>query len=93
MFTRYFIQDGLIVKKSSKAPADNKDAAGLFSLDKLFKKLLARYHVAFEDDCCTGLASPNGTDVTDLPIRYNKTAAKLQYYEPTTKTWTNLTTF
>lgn len=93
MITRYFIQDGLIVKKSSTAPAANQDAAGLFSLDKWFKKLLTRYHVAFEDDCCTGLVSPNGTDVTDLPIRYNQTAAKLQFYNPSTKLWVNLTTF
>lgn len=87
MVARYFIQEGLIVKKQN---SNDKDYAGLFSLDKLFKKLLSRYHVAFEDDCCTANAAPNGTDVTNLPIRYNSTAAHVQYYNPTTKLWTNV---
>lgn len=93
MRTEVYIQDGLIVKKSSNAPTDNKDAAGLFSLSKWFKKMLTRLHIAYADDCCTPNASPNGTDLTNLSIRYNQTATKLQYYNPTTKLWVNLTTF
>lgn len=76
MVTRYFIQDGLIVKKST---TDDKDAAGLFSLDKWLKKLLSRYGVAFSDSCCT-------QDPTIRPTRYNKTAAHLQYLD-TDGTW------
>lgn len=59
---------------------------GLFHLEKFFKRASDRFHVPYVDDCCTA-------DVTNLPIRYNRTAGKLQYYNPDNDTWTNLTTF
>lgn len=82
MQTRYYIQSGLIVKKTNT----QEDIYGLFSLDKFFKKLLSRYAVPYVDGCCTN-------DPTNLPIRYNRTAAKLQYFSDVTLTWVNLTTF
>lgn len=71
MVARYFIQEGLIVKKQNTV---DKDYAGLFSLDKWLKKLLTRYGVAFSDSCCT-------QDPLNRPVRYNKTAAHLQYLD------------
>lgn len=83
MRNSFFIQKGLIF--SQKNTTDN-DTKGLFSLDVWFKRMLTRYNLGYIDTCCTA-------DRTNLPIRYNKTAAKLQYFDDITKTWTNLTTF
>lgn len=80
MVTRFFIQEGLIIKKTSNAPADNQDAAGLFSLDKWFKKLLSRYGIAFNDKCCTN-------DPINQPVRFNTTAGHLEYFQTSTDTW------
>jgi hypothetical protein len=71
MVVRYFIQEGLIVKKQN---TNDKDYAGLFSLDKLFKKLLSRWNVAFSDKCCD-------QDSTVRPVRYNKISAHLEYLD------------
>lgn len=83
MVTRFFIQDGLIVKKSSNALAANQDAAGLFSLDKWFKKMLARYKTAFVDTCCV-------EDPTNQPVRFNTTSGHLEYFHTTNNTWTTV---
>lgn len=83
MRTNYYIQDGLIVKKSTN---NDKDASGLFSLTKFFKKMLSRYHVAYNDDCCDTTA-----DLTNLSVRFNQTTGHIQYYNPTNNTWTNAT--
>lgn len=48
--------------------------------------MATRFNMPFVDTCCT-------SDPTNLPIRYNQTAAKLQYFNPTTQLWVNLTTF
>lgn len=76
MVARYYIQEGLIVKKQN---SNDKDYAGLFSLDKLFKKLLSRWGVAFSDHCCT-------QDPFNRPVRYNKTSVHLEYLD-TDNTW------
>lgn len=77
MVARYYIQEGLIVKKQN---SNDKDYAGLFSLDKWFKKLLGRYKINFVDDCCEAPET--------YPVRYNPITPGLEYYDPSTKTWT-----
>lgn len=79
--TQYYIQEGQVVKFTKDTKPN-----GLFNLNKFFKKLADWFHIAYVDNCCTA-------DETSLPIRYNKTAGKLQYYNDTNDTWTNLTTF
>jgi len=83
MRTSYYIQDGLIVKKNTNT---DKDAAGLFSLTKWFKKMLDRFHIAFNDDCCDATVDP-----TNSPVRFNQTTGHIQYYNYSNNTWTNAT--
>lgn len=80
MRTDFYIQSGQVITSYTNTPA------GLFSLTKFFKKMLIRFNIAYLDTCCTA-------DETFLPMRYNKTSAKLQYFDDVTKVWINLTTF
>lgn len=79
--TQFYIQKGQIITATKDKPAN-----GLFNLNKLFKKFADWFHVPWVDDCCDA-------DTTNLPVRYNHDTSKIQYYNPTTKVWTNLTTF
>lgn len=83
MRTSYFIQEGQIVRKN-----DGKDHKydGLFSLTKWLKKVLSQLNVAYTDDCCD--ADPNSA-----PIRFNPTTSKIQRYNATNDTWTDISTF
>lgn len=47
---------------------------------KWLKKMLKALHVPFVEDCCKA-------DETMLPVKYDKVAGTLKYYNPTTKTW------
>lgn len=76
MRTNYYIQDGLIVKKSNKT----EDIYGLFSLSKWLKKMFTRFGVAFNDTCCVN-------DPLNQPVRYNTTSGHLEYLNTTTDTW------
>lgn len=68
--TKYFIQQGLIVKKYND---NDKDVPGLFDLDKWFKKELTRYNVAYYDACCD-----EGSDY--LPARFNILTDVVEYF-------------
>lgn len=80
MRASYFLPAGFIKRKFDKK---DHESDGLFSLDKLFKKMFTRYKVAHEDDCCP---LPT-TSLTDLPVRFNAVANQLQRYNPVTDTW------
>lgn len=80
MRTRYFIQEGFIVKKYDKS---DKDVPSLFSLDKWFKKMLDRFHVAYTDDCC----EEDGF----YPLRYNAAEGRVEQYNGTA--WVDYTSF
>jgi hypothetical protein len=80
MKTEYFLQSGQVITYTKDAKPN-----GLFSLTKWFKKMLLRYHVAFNDDCCDTTVDP-----TNSPIRYNQTTSHVQYYNYTNNTWTNV---
>lgn len=77
MYTEYQIPEGIVVKYTKDSRPN-----GLFSLNKLFKKLALRYNVPFVDTCCT-------IDPTNLPVRFNKTAGHVQYFDNITLVWTN----
>lgn len=83
MRPEYFLPAGLVKKFFDRK---DHESDGLFSLSKLFKKLLTRFHVSFEDDCCdTDVAAD---ERTSLPVRYNAVEGQLEYYNPDTDTWT-----
>lgn len=80
MRPNYYIPSGLVSKKFDRK-ADH--GQGLFSIDRWLKKLLLRLKVAFVDDCCPLPAA----DQTDLPVRFNKVANRLERYNPDTDLW------
>jgi hypothetical protein len=80
MRTNYYIQQGQVITNTNDNPPN-----GLFSLTTFFKKMLSRFHVAFNDDCCDATADP-----TNAPVRFNATAGHLQYYNYSNNTWTNV---
>lgn len=75
MAKEYYLQDGQVIKQNRQ-----DRTFGLFSLNKLFKKLAKAYNMAFIDDCCT-------PDLTNLPVRFNQTLNRLERYQPATDTW------
>jgi hypothetical protein len=80
MRTSYFLQEGQVIRKS-----DRKDGKsdGLFSIDKLIKKLLTAFHVAHFDDCCE-------VDPNSAPVRFNTETSKLQRFNTSTKAWVDI---
>lgn len=80
----YFIPAGFIKKRFDRNP-QNDEADGLFSLSKFLKKMLDRYKIAYEDDCCN-VDTPTD-ERTALPVRYNGVEAQLEFYNPETDAW------
>lgn len=77
--TKYWITKGLI-----KSPKANKDSfVGLQSIDAIFKDLLGIFKVTSVDKCCVA-------DPLNRPVRYNMTAATLQYLDDDNTTWVNV---
>lgn len=60
---------------------DSEDfVKGQLDFDKLFLRIAQRYHVTTANTCCP-------IDPTALPVKYNKTLGKLQYFDNITKVW------
>lgn len=77
MRTEFYIQQGQVIKYTTDNPPNS-----LFSLNKFVKRMLTRYNVPYVDTCCT-------IDPTNLPVRFNKTAGHIQYFDNVTQVWTN----
>lgn len=77
-FPEYYIQQGQVIRHTKDNPPN-----GLFSLNKFIKQMFTRYNVPFQDECCTA-------DPVNQTVRYDSTAGHLQYFNTTTKVWTNV---
>lgn len=58
------------------------NAPGWLLLD-IFKRILGFLNIAFADPCCT-------IDPVNLPVKYNKTEAKVEFYDNISKSWESL---
>lgn len=90
MATKYYIRAGFVESNQPPKAGGNVTGPnaplsnGRFDLHYWLKRELASLSVSAVDACCT-------PDPTNLPMRYNQTAGKLQYLNA--GIWTNLTTF
>lgn len=81
----YYIQEGQLFTYNDKT---TKKKFGLFSINKLIKRLLKAYNVPFIDDCCTpAVTGEPFADTTSLPVRYNADEDQLERYDPDTDSW------
>lgn len=78
MYPEFYIQEGQVIRHTNDAKPN-----GLFSLNKLFKKLAARYNVPIQDVCCAA-------DPLNQSVRYNTTSSHLEYFNTTTQVWTTV---
>lgn len=63
---------------------DVKDfVKGQLDFDKLFLKMANRYNIPNANKCCP-------INPENLPVRYNKTEAQMEYFDDETLTWTVL---
>lgn len=71
-----------IFKKFNSAP---KSVIGLKDFNKIFKELLNYFQVGNADQCCP-------LDPTTLPVRYNKTLGRIEYFDNITLTYIDVPT-
>lgn len=64
--TKYFVKQGLVQK--SKA-----DILGGFNLNRFFKWMAEKLHIAYHDECCD-------EDVTARPVRLETETGELEYF-------------
>lgn len=85
MAAKYFIKPGFV---GSDAGDGKLAKTGKFYLLKWLKTALTQLGISWQDPCCIGTSNP--PDVTNIPVRLNKTANKLQYLDNITGVWTNV---
>lgn len=77
--TKWFLRKGIAFKETEL----KKDDGG-FDLRKWLKRELEGVHVPYYDNCCQGAADPS-------TVQYDLTNDTLQYYDPVTKTFVDVT--
>lgn len=74
-----FLPKGFVFKLDRESLKNS----ALFDLEKFVRDMLVRNNVPHWDNCC----SVNGNG---FPVRLNEAKTKLQYFDTTTKVWTDV---